>query len=376
MSNVEGFKKLAREIVTAQEERKQNLVDLKENTRRLMDSISDNHQKMAKDLRVDLDENENQRKQKAQAFKIERQGYVKELKADINELRKKNNEAHFEMKKRLMSELSANEKKRRQESEEDTKMRKEETQALFMDCQSFLKELNEASNIMRDNLLDELSGYRPALREAGKNRKENALQENKRLKDDVLKKRQEIREKHNSMGEELRASLKSFDKERRSDAKEFMGSLKRELKATSDAWQELLELTASGKTVQVMETKIEQEMVPEPLEASVAAVETEQETGEALEPEEEVFAPAPSDEAVQDEPEVEEVEIETIEASETTFNNLKTKLVGLLNGQDEGLKMTQIAEMLGLDEWRTLIPVIRELLDEGVIEKEGSLYFM
>jgi len=389
MSNVEGFKKLAREIVTEQEERsnlrrniKQNRDDLKKDTKSLMGSLANGHKKIAKNLRAGLDENENERKKKAETSKKERQGLTNKRRADIKELRQELNVLHFEMKKGLnldlkqyIYKLSDGEKNRQQMSEKEIKARKDVTQGLLRDCQSFLKELDEASNIMRNNLMDELSGYRPTLREAEKKRTESALKDSnlrnqgkKALKDDVLKKCQEIREKHNSMGEELRASLKSFDKERRSDAKEFMGSLKRELKATSDAWQELLELTASGKTVQVMETKIEQEMVPEPLEASVAAVETEQETGEALEPEEEVFEPAPSDETVQDEPEVEDVEI--------SLDDLKLKIVDLMDRQDDGLKMTEIATILGLDQWRTLIPVIRELLDEGEIKKEGSLYFI
>jgi len=39
------------------------------------------------------------------------------------------------------------------------------------------------------------------------------------------------------------------------------------------------------------------------------------------------------------------------------------------------MKMIQLAELLGIENWRSLIPVMRELLDERVLEKDGSLYF-
>jgi len=38
--------------------------------------------------------------------------------------------------------------------------------------------------------------------------------------------------------------------------------------------------------------------------------------------------------------------------------------------------MTQIADMLGIENWRTLIPVMRELQDDGETRKEDTLYFL
>jgi len=38
--------------------------------------------------------------------------------------------------------------------------------------------------------------------------------------------------------------------------------------------------------------------------------------------------------------------------------------------------MTQIADMLDIGNWRTLIPVMRELMDDGEIRKEDTQYFL
>lgn len=54
------------------------------------------------------------------------------------------------------------------------------------------------------------------------------------------------------------------------------------------------------------------------------------------------------------------------------FKNIITNLV---NENQDGLKMTQIASILNIENWRTLIPVMRELVDEGELQKDGSLYF-
>jgi len=55
--------------------------------------------------------------------------------------------------------------------------------------------------------------------------------------------------------------------------------------------------------------------------------------------------------------------------------HLGEKIVAILREHADGMKMIQLAELLGIENWRSLIPVMRELLDERVLEKDGSLYF-
>ena len=51
------------------------------------------------------------------------------------------------------------------------------------------------------------------------------------------------------------------------------------------------------------------------------------------------------------------------------------EIVSLLEDTPDGLRMVEIAEHLRIENWRSLIPIMRELMDEGEIKKEDSTYF-
>ena len=55
---------------------------------------------------------------------------------------------------------------------------------------------------------------------------------------------------------------------------------------------------------------------------------------------------------------------------------LPERIVTVLKGHADGMKMIQLAELMGIKNWRSLIPVMRELLDERILGKVGSLYFV
>lgn len=54
---------------------------------------------------------------------------------------------------------------------------------------------------------------------------------------------------------------------------------------------------------------------------------------------------------------------------------LKGQIVRALKESSDGLKMIQVADSLHIDQWRTLIPVMRDMQDNGEIRKEGPFYF-
>ena len=60
--------------------------------------------------------------------------------------------------------------------------------------------------------------------------------------------------------------------------------------------------------------------------------------------------------------------------SDTDLEQLKRQVANTLKDYSDGLKMTQVAELLDIDQWRTLIPVMRELQQLGIIRKDGYLY--
>jgi len=80
----------------------------------------------------------------------------------------------------------------------------------------------------------------------------------------------------------------------------------------------------------------------------------------------------PVEEAIE-EP-VEEAEEEGLEEEEKTA--LKDQILDVLGDNPDGLRMTDIADILGIENWRSLIPVIGELLDENEIIKEDSTYYI
>ncbi len=55
---------------------------------------------------------------------------------------------------------------------------------------------------------------------------------------------------------------------------------------------------------------------------------------------------------------------------------VKDRIVKVVEMHPDGIKMVQVAETLGVENWRALIPVMRELCDEELLGKEGPLYFV
>jgi hypothetical protein len=75
----------------------------------------------------------------------------------------------------------------------------------------------------------------------------------------------------------------------------------------------------------------------------------------------------------------EPVEEETFESDEplpAQEKGLTQDILDLLNDHPEGLKMVDIAHKLSVTNWRSLIPVMRELIDEEEVRKEDTLYFV
>ncbi len=82
----------------------------------------------------------------------------------------------------------------------------------------------------------------------------------------------------------------------------------------------------------------------------------------------------PAEEVIEEPAEeaVEEAKEETIEDRE----ELKEDIIEVLEDNPDGKKMAEIAEILDIENWRSLIPVMRELLDADEIKKENSTYYI
>lgn len=230
---------------------------------------------------------------------------------------------------------------------------KERRKKTVIDHNNRISSIRELKNALRSDLKD----YETDRMADAKENKAHRLagiqtikSEVGRMQEDVQTSLKQIRNYQKKMGDELSSFLKTFvsdikvnEKGRKSSVNNFLRSVKTELSAMSSAWEKVL----SG--VSLNESQIFQgDAEPEP--------DKEDDTGE--EPEGQM----PPD-----------WEIET----EAGYENgpIKEKVMSTLSDYSDGLKMTQLAELLDIEQWRLLIPVMRDLLESNQIKKEGAMYF-
>ena len=164
---------------------------------------------------------------------------------------------------------------------------------------------------------------------------------------------QELKEK----AEELRANLSNFGAELSASVAGLMGDLKKDRSEAAAAWNEILSAMRNRGEAMVIttpvavEAEVEIKTVPEAVEEEVLGEEPAQEEVEEPEPEEE-----PEEELDEREENIREI-------------------LEVLEDNPDGLRMVEISDIMGFDNWRSLIPIIRELLDEGEINKVDSTYY-
>jgi len=221
--------------------------------------------------------------------------------------------------------------------------------------------INELKNELRSNLDNFMSDIKNCTIEDKKQRFEDKKQrltgiktikaEVSRLQEDTQTSLKQIRNSQKKMGDELSSVLKTFvsdvkanEKGRKSSVNDFLTSVKAEISAMSSAWGKVLSsVSLNGSEI------IQAEVEPEP--------DKEDDTDE--------------------EPEGQELTDGEVETENSYYETgpIKEKVMTTLFDYSDGLKMTQLAELLDIEQWRTLIPVMRDLMDNKQIKKEGSLYF-
>jgi hypothetical protein len=239
---------------------------------------------------------------------------------------------------------------------------KEETAASRQNTIELISNINRAHKEMGDSLKADLGKFMSDLNTAESERKTSAdedknqrvAEKNQRsadvsqLRKDTVRLINEMQRAHKEMGDSLRASLGEFisdlnaaESVRKAVTHDLIGAIKTEISDTAAAWKELIASMQTSKGAPVKTAKIKKEVA---VEAKEAVEELSEEEAEELS---------------------EEVEEESLE----------DRIINLASDKPDGIKMTTIAEILGLENWRSLIPVIRELVDDGKLEKDGSLYF-
>jgi len=211
---------------------------------------------------------------------------------------------------------------------------------------------------MADNLRAELAKVKPELQAAESERKAADQAELNQRSVDIENLLSDFDTAHQEMADNLRAELAKVKPELQAAESERKAKDQAEIRETTAAWKELLSAmqTARGHTVVAGPVEVEVEVEVKTVEEVIEEPAKEAEEVEEVEEEEAI------EEVIADE----EEEIE---------EDLGGRILDLLEDNTEGLKMTQIADMLGIESWRILIPVIRGLIDDEEIRKEGTLYF-
>jgi len=200
---------------------------------------------------------------------------------------------------------------------------------------------------MSKELRSELAGFKSDLDAAEGERKKDDQAEVKQRSVDIENLLSDFETAHQKMADNLRSELAGF----KSDLDAAEGERKKtdqaEIRETAAAWKGLLSAMQAARGHAVVAGPVEVE----------AAVEVK--TVEEVVEEPEEAAEEPAEET---EPEIED-------------EDLGGRILDLIEDNPEGLKMTQIGDMLGIANWRVLIPVMGEFLEGGEIRKEGTLYF-
>ena len=168
------------------------------------------------------------------------------------------------------------------------------------------------------------------------------------------------------MADRLRENLASFVTDMSASVADIMGEFNRDRSEAAQAWHEILSVIRSATGAMTLTTPEEPAPTSEP-ESEINVPEDEEtlETQDAQQTEVDMADEQEEDEAPEDSSNLEESEAET----------LHNEIVSLLQDSPDGLRMVEIAEEVGVENWRSLIPIMRELLGNGEIKKEDSTYF-
>jgi predicted Zn-ribbon and HTH transcriptional regulator len=299
---------------------------------------------------------------------------------------------------------------------EMTDAHKEMGGQLQSDLNQFMSGLNAAESIRLSN----------AMKDAGQRQSEisQRIAVVDDLRKDIVDELQKMAEAHQEMAKQLKTDLDQFasglstaELDRKAAAHVYLDEVQADIRETASAWKELIqniqaaratphtpvanksEDTAPAETTPQAPvlTKPEDTAPAETTPQAPVLTKSEDTAPAETTPQAPVLtksedtapaenaAPFPPHEKKTSFNEVKEsssdktIELEDIVSVEDIrldMENIREKIIWVLQGHADGMRMTQIAEQLNVENWRSLIPVMRELLDEQVLEKEGSLYLL
>jgi hypothetical protein len=179
------------------------------------------------------------------------------------------------------------------------------------------------------------------------------------------------------MADQLTEKLASFRTDLSVSVAGFMGELMKDRTEAAQAWNSILSaMRTSGDPMTVArpvkaEVGIDVKSIPEVVEETA-----EQMPPDEVVPEEEIKSEAAAEMKPEPEKKAEDEPGGAIVEELNEKEGLISEILGLLEDTPDGLRMVELAETLGVENWRSLIPIMKELLDDGDVKKEDSTYFI
>ena len=320
MSTTQDFNRLGEELAQAYEHRRllrekmqRDFSDIKKGTAELIGSLSENRAEMAQELKGGL------------------QQFTTELGAKGDERR----EGAMEEGRQRMAEIESLRADMRQ---------------MEAETRSFLEGLESAHQAMGEDLRSELAEFSITFGSRARESMDRRVDEMETRRGDVAAMRGEIRsfigglnKTRAAMESARKSGMKAFEEERKAGVQDFLDTVRTEHQEMAAAWQGVLK-----KITAVLERH-----TTTPPQGETA----QRETGSGTQADEACSSPADT------------------QGDSGDVARLEAEIAGTLKGYPDGLKMTQVAEILGIAQWRMLIPIMRDLQDTGMIRKKGALYF-
>ncbi len=317
-----------------------------------------------KQFKTDLDKSEIDRKEEALAEIGERKQDLQGILGGTQDMLKAFGNARREMWTQLKGQLDAftaelsrfkgdldrAEQDRQETTGHEISDRREHIGNLKGDTRNLINDFENARKQMWGGLKSELEAFTSGLAQF-----KTDLEEGERQRLDTVVK--EMREK----GEALKANLQDFSTNLSTNVGKMLGKLNKDRLEAARAWHEIISSVRSSAGGMTLPTLGGPVAVVEPKIEMKAAEKT------AAEPE---VKETETQEAV-------DVSEQLAESSEDEIDaeDLHGEIVSLLEDTPDGLRMVEIAEHLRIENWRSLIPIIKELMDEDEIRKEDSTYF-
>ncbi|MDY7033562.1 MAG: hypothetical protein SVY10_16840 [Thermodesulfobacteriota bacterium] len=366
MTNAENLRRLAEEMAGAYEERahllshiKQGNNELRQETGDLLSGFSKDRKEMGNELKSELNE------MKSQLIRANA-----DLKNETAHMLSGFHTSHKEMGNALKSELNKKKGDLKQESTDLLHGFHTSREEMGNELKSQLKELTSAlgrANVefkqKTANMLNEFRASNKDMRKELKSELTGVTTRRKHETADLLSgfhaSREEMSHEIKSQLNELKSQLTNTNAEFKQETahmlNEFQKSHKetaKEIAGTKKAWNELLlkmravrgsgikgkpiEVDTSREKKQDEDSIEEQQMAKEDLKQPFSDEEESHKKGE-----------------------------------------LEDRILEVVTNNQGGLKMVDIADNLGIQNWRSLIPTVRELLDDGKLRKsEDSLYYI